>query len=345
MTGPENSSFVRDFEQNSSTEHRVGVYGWRPPGVGGVNHFRIVEPLRVLADMGVTAHHGPELDDAILSTVDTVLAHTLHTPVCTQAWQELARIGSHRLVLDVDDAMWRPDYHVFKTNYTPEVLERLYANLRVSHVVTCPTAPLAEHLAKYNPNVHVVPNTVPAWLVGHEMAARDHPTVGYQGSPSHVRDWPQSQVKQLARFLGLHPNWHLKLWGSRPGGFDHWPQVSWVPWQDSIGDYYRSMSMDVMIGPLAPTYFNRCKSGLRAIEAAALGIVAVLPDAPAYRDWVEDGVTGRLVRPWQTLSGVLAEVAADAHWRVKAAQNAREWAAGWTTEVNIGRWIEAWNSQ
>lgn len=323
---------------------RYGVYAWSP-GTGGVHHHRIAEPLRVLAELGYVAHSGVELHDEILAGVDTVLAHTLHTPDATEAWQRLAELGTHRLVLDVDDAMWRPDWTPFKANYTPEVLDRLYANIRAAHVVTCPTGPLAEYLVKFNSNVWVVPNTVPAWLLDHTMPPREAPTVGYQGSPSHARDWTPTQVKQLARFLVEHPEWRLHLWGSRPGGFGDWSQVGWTPWQGNVADYYGSLSMDVMVGPLAPTYFNRCKSGLRAIEAAALGIVAVLPDLTPYRGWVEDGVTGVLVHPWQTLRGVLREVAAQPDWRAKMAANARERAASWTTEASIGRWIEAWNSR
>lgn len=326
------------------TRHRFGVYGWSP-GTGGVHHHRIAEPLRVLRDQGVPAFTGVELHDDILAQCDTVLAHTLHTEEATEAWQALARLDSHRLVFDVDDAMWRPDYTPFKNNYTPEVLERLYRNVAAAHVVTCPTAPLADHLANHNRNVHVVPNTVPAWLLDHDMPTRERPTVGYQGSPSHVRDWPASQVRQLAVFLRAHPGWDLHVWGSRAGGFDDWPQVRWTPWSGDVASYYRSLSMDVGIGPLAPTYFNMCKSGLRAIEYAALGIVAVLPDLTPYRDWVEDGVTGRLVRSWQTLRGVLSAVAAEDEWRAKAAQTARERARGWTTEASIGKWVTAWNSR
>lgn len=101
--------------------------------------------------------------------------------------------------------------------------------------------------------------------------------------------------------------------------------------------------MDIGIGPLRDTRFNRAKSSLRAIEYAALGIVAVLPDLPIYHGWVEDGVTGRLITPSRTLAGVLHEIA-DPYTRRQMASAARARAAGWTTEANIGRWLEAWHS-
>ena len=327
---------------DDSTAHRVGVYGWSP-GDGGVHHHRIAEPLRVLGDQGVTTATGVELDDDILSRVDTVLAHTLHGVPESEAWHRLAQLDTHRLVLDVDDAMWSPDWPDFRAHYTPEVLDRLMWNVRRSHVVTTPSPVIAEHLAHYNTNVWVVPNTVPAWLVDHEMPAREHPTVGYQGSPSHAREFRRS-MPGLGRFLAPNPDWHLALWGPWRPDVEH-ERLTVHPWANTIDDYYRSVSMDVGIGPLADTKFNRSKSSLRAVEYAALGIVAVLPDLPPYRGWVEDGVTGRLIRSGQTMRGVLHQVAADPDWRAHASKTARERASAWTTEASIGRWVEAWNSR
>ena len=323
---------------------RVGVYGWTP-GRGGVHHHRIAEPLRVLAeDHGVTAFHGVALHDDILETVDTVLVHTLHDETNSQAWEMLAQTQTHRLVIDVDDWMWRPDWQPFKDHYRADVLARLFRNVAISHVVTTPSPVIAEFLIRHNPNVHVVPNTVPAWLTEHDMPARDHPTVGYQGSSHHVRDFGPSQQRQLGRFIAAHPDWHVHLYGNVEvdGPTDRCRVTRWMP---SIDAYYRTVSMDVGVGPLADTAFNRAKSSLRAVEYAALGIVAVLPDMPPYRGWVTDGETGRLVRTHQTMSRVLAEVAGDDEHRATMSKNARQRALQWTTEANIRRWVDAWASR
>ncbi len=327
------------------TRHRVGVYAWSP-GTGGVHHYRIAEPLRVLASNGYPASTGIELSDPILETVDTVLGHMLHTEEATEAWQRLAKLDSHRLVLDVDDAMWAPDWHPFARHYTPDVLARVYANVRAAHVVTTPSEVIAEHLAKYNRNVWLVPNTVPAWLLDHRMPDRDRPTIGWQGSPSHAQDWTHAQQLNLAKFLVRNESWGLHLYGTNPGGFARFGQrCLYTPWVNSVDDYHRRLSFDIGIGPLRDTQFNRSKSGLRAIEYAALGIVSVLPDLPPYRRWVRDGITGRLVRSHQTLRGVLQEVADDQPGRLAMATNARATARNWTTEARIKDWVTAWESR
>lgn len=326
-----------------STEHRVGVYAWCPSDGRGVDFFRITEPLRVLAAHGNRASWGLQLDNDILSTVDTVLAHQIHSIEATEAWQTLAKADDHRLVLDVDDAMWCPDWKPFKDNYSPEVLGRLFANIAAAHVVTSPSDLICEYLSRYNPNVHWVPNTVPGWLIGHTMPARECPTIGYQGSSHHERDWNQGVVRQLGRFLSAHPDWRMQTYGPIVIEDDS-GRIGNTPWLPSIEDFYRSVSFDVGIGPLRDTPFNRCKSGIRAIEYAALGVIPVLPDMHLYRPWIVDGINGVLIKSHQTLSGVLRAVASDPEWMAKASEASKLVAATWTTEVQIERWINAWHS-
>lgn len=325
------------------TGHRVGVYGWSP-GSGGVHHHRIREPLRVLGEHGNRTASGVVLNDEILSRVDTVLVHMLHGPTQSRAWASLAALGSHRLVYDVDDWMWAPDYQPFRDHYTPDVLALVQRNISLAHVVTTPTAELAERLVKWNPNVWIVPNTIPERLLFHDMPARERPTVGVQGSPSHVGDWTSAQAAQLARWLRDWPDWGLHFYGASPGALAASGRVAHTPWSD-IDTFYRTVAYDVGVGPLRDTTFNRCKSNLRAIEMAALGIVAVLPDLPPYRGTVVDGVTGRLIGKHQTMRQALNGVCEDDDWRQTMARSARFMAREWTTEANIERWTEAWHSR
>lgn len=334
----------------TDTRHRTGIFGWSPQD-GGVHYFRIAEPLRVLAEHGSHTVTGTDLTDATLAEVDHVLVHMIHDERNSEALETLARLDTHKIIYDCDDAMWEPDWHVFKDHYGPAELARFYRNVSLAHVVTTPSPVIAEHLCQYNRNVWVLPNTIPAWLTEHTMPARHAPTIGYQGSPSHARDFTSPIERGLSRFLLDEPDWRLHLYGGiQVGGagiladrIDTFPWVGKTGWP--IDDYWRALSFDVGIGPLRDTYFNRCKSSLRAVEYAALGIVACLPDLPPYRGWVEDGVTGRLIPPGRTLRGVLTEIARDTAGRITMAANARARAAAWTTEANIDKWVTAWASQ
>jgi len=330
----------------------VGAYAWGHRGHNGVVFHRLAEPIRVARAEGIRAELGYVLDDEILDRHNTVIAQMLHEPRASNAWEALAQLGTHRLVLDVDDAMWSPDYHVFRQHYDAEALALLRRNVEISHVVTTPSEVLAEQLAQWNANVHVVPNTVPAFVLDIGRGPRpEQPIVGYQGSTSHLRDWPLSQRAALAKFL-VQADWRAHFFGpdELPPGWNDGPlagRVAVSPWKaPGSPEYYGSLSrVDVGIGPLRDSAFNRGKSALRAIEYAALGIVPVLPDLPPYRGWVDNHVTGRLVRTHETLRAVLSDVARYPDVLDKMSANARDAASRWTTEHNIGRWIEAWNSQ
>lgn len=321
---------------------RASVYGW-VTGTGGVNHYRVLEPLRVLGDQGHPVDHGRILSNEILAYVDTVVVHMLHGEKDLEAWEDLARAGQHRMVIDVDDAMWAPDYGPFRDHYTPDVLARLYRAVEIAHVVTCTTPEIAAHLCRYNGNVHVIPNTVPAWLLQHEMPPRDRPTIGWQVSDSHSPYWTPTVVQSIVKFLNRHPEWGAHVYGPAVGPFADQPGVRHTRWIGDIERHYRALSIDVGIAPMPETTFTRAKSSLRAVVYSALGIVPVLPDLPNYRRWVINGETGRLIGKHESLAGVLAEVAPAAA-RVRMSNAARERAKAWTTEQQIYRWVEAWGS-
>lgn len=328
----------------------TGIYGWSNQA-GGVHWYRQAEPLRVAAANGVRVATGNRLDNETCESFDTILVHMLWDRRNSEAFERLARLGQHRLIFDIDDVMWEPDWAPFEKHYSTEVLAQVWTNIKLAHVVTTPSGVIADKVAKVNPNVWVCPNTVPEWLLSHRPPRRPHPAplvrhlIGYQGSPSHSNDFPIWLVRQLAEFLRDDPAWGFHAWGPTEP-LQGWPigQTGYTPWKSSVADYYRSLSMDIGIGPLKDTPFNRGKSGLRAIEYAALGIPAVLSAGPAYDSWVEHGVTGLLLHPGDNWRYALRYLAADEQLRARMSETARARAAGWTTENNIHRWTEAWNS-
>lgn len=324
-----------------------GIYGWST-GTGGVHYHRIGEPLRVAAQEGVNTGIGDRLDNDVLERFDTVLVHMLWDEKNSAGWEELAAGGTHRLIYDLDDAMWAHDaWAPFRKHYSTDVLRRVMRNIGLAHVVTTPSPYIAEYVAQYNPNVWLVPNSVPAAAldlprVPHERHAG---VIGYQGSTSHETDWSPPINRDLVDFLKIMPTWGLHFWGpsTREEG---WPvdRVGITPWQKPGMDYYRSLNMDIGLGPTKSTLFNRGKSGLRAIEYAARGIVAVLSDHEIYRPYVEDGATGLLIKSGERWYDRLLDLAHNPIWRAGMSAEAQRRAKRWTTEDQITTWMEAWNS-
>lgn len=347
-----------------------GIFGWSP-GSGGVHHYRIAEPLRVAGQLGTRVATGRELNDDIAAHYDTILVHMLHDEANSEAWEKLARNEQHRLVFDCDDAMWSPDWKPFKEHYRQGNLDRLFRNISMAHVVTTPSEHIGEYLARYNSNVWHVPNTVPESVLSLKMHDSVGPVplqmelridiirslppsinpirlrfvVGYQGSSSHATDFAPRIFRELRSFLDDNNGWELHVWGKRQDEIDD-PTGRTIghPWEPNFARYYQSLRMNIGIGPLRRSEFNAGKSGLRAIEYAALGIPAVLTDWYPYRDYVEDGVTGFLVSPVQSWAERLTTLARDPELRRSMAEAARARAVHWTTEHNILRWMAAWES-
>jgi len=334
----------------------TGIYGWSY-GSGGVHFHRVAEPLRVAAEHGIRAATGNRLDDEVCSEFDTILVHMLWNRRASEAWEKLAINGRHRMILDIDDAMWSPDWQPFKDHWTPKVLGRLRENAQLAHLVTTPSRRIAQYVMdEWGVLATYVPNTVPAYVLEMPAAPRGELVVGYQGSPSHEHDFTDDVVNALQVFLYGNHSWSLHVWGT-----DHVDRPAWIdparirntPWQGGsrskgigwtdLRAYYASLSMDIGIGPLASTEFNRCKSALRAIEYAALGIPMVLSGGPAYDGYVlpEWGV---LVEPWDRWLDVLDDLANDPMRRARMSAAGREAARAWTTEACITNWTEAWNS-
>lgn len=325
-----------------------GIYAW-DTGAGGVHHYRMAEPLRVAAVQGVGTGTGRRLDDEIAERYDTILVHMLWQQDASEGWSRLAAGGNHRLVFDIDDAMWDPDFGPFHEHYTPEVLERVWRNMRLAHVITTPSPVIAEYVTRKigHPNVWICRNTIPQWVLEDMLPAfggEIYPTIGYQGSPSHAKDWTPQLQKMLIDLCRKH-DWRIVFYG--PQSIPGWPEdiAGFVPWQSDLRRYYASLRMDIGIGPLARTAFNRAKSGIRAAELAALGIPSVLSDTADYRYYTASGA-GRLVSretvdDWRD---ALTDLMTSSLVRARMTVAGRTAAHAWTTEACIGAWYDAWNS-
>lgn len=337
----------------SSTDHPytppvspdLRVYGWNQ-GAGGTYWYRIAEPLRGLQLRGHSVASGAPLTDGILDEFDTILAHTLHDERASEAWEKIARRNRHRLVIDVDDDVWNFDPATDTRRYwTDDRLRLLQSNIAMADVVTTPSEHLADILSELNPNVVVLPNYIPEWLLTHEVRhPRTNFVMGYQGARQHTID-VQTIGHDVWTMLRRHRKARVHLWGElNPIG---WPdgRVIRTPWNASVPDYYRSLSMTVGLGPLADIPFNYAKSAIRAVEYSALGIPPMLTDVPVYREYVHPGFSGWLIPPGETWLDALEWAYCNREKVSVMGQCARHYAQDWTTEKNAYKWEVAYRGR
>jgi glycosyltransferase involved in cell wall biosynthesis len=335
----------------------VKIFGWLGDH-GGCAWYRVILPLRALREHGIQtkwgtsvtgAGGGPAMDP---DDTDIVIIQrpTLSGP--TMILRKMAQAENRpRIVVELDDDLLAVDRtnrkEVYEYYNRADVRANLANNLRLADLVTVSTEPLAERVRKYNQNVVVLPNCVPAemltWIPGRYTSRY---TVGWAGSATHDGDWrtatePVRLYFDQARASGVPIELHTI--GSLPSTL---PQV--YPHRHTAGleidAYYRAIDWHVALAPLADTKFNRSKSHLRPLEAAMLGLPVVASNVQAYGQFVQHGKTGFLVDGPADWGEYLQLLATDHDLRQQMSQNARELAQSHTIEANIERWLEAYRA-
>jgi glycosyltransferase involved in cell wall biosynthesis len=321
---------------------RLDVFGWLADRTG-CGTIRIQLPLTALREHGIRTGWSERLYEHRMPR--TLIGQRVCLPGPSEMWQRLAkRPDRPKLVYEIDDNLWDIDHgseRAAKFFGDPAVRANLDANIRAADAVTVTTEPLADLVRPLNPNVHVVPNYLPAWLLEHQRPRRDgRVVIGWGGSATHRMDWSVCgpQVRRYLQRAPRHVEFHVM-------GADYTAEariprdrVRVTDWTNSVPDYWRAIDYSIMLAPLRPHPFNRSKSPLRVLEAAILGIPVIASDYGPYADFVEHGVTGLLARTDHDWGRHLRALVEDQAMREEMGAAARAKAAGWTIEANTSQW-------
>lgn len=320
------------------------IFGWSAD-YSGCGFYRMVMPLREYAARGGSAEWSTDMPAWVREGADVVIGQRVCLDGATRHWRDLKAAGRVKLVLELDDDLWTVDSsnRSAAATYTPERLDNLRANIRISDVVTVSTEPLADVVRPLNSNVVVVPNRIPAWLLEHGRPVADRITVGWAGSGSHEMDWADAGP-QVGRFLKRNSLIGAHLIGASFRSMHTWPkdQVRTTNWAQSVEAYYRLLDFDIGLAPLRPHVFNRSKSAIKALEYAALETPTIASDAGPYAGFVRHGETGLLVRRDHEWGSHLHSLTKDPAMRREMGQRAHQLAAEHTIEDNLGDWLAAW---
>ncbi len=314
------------------------IYGWSD-GRGGVFHYRIREPLRGLRLLGHETATGQALTVKQARTYDVILVRALHDPWSSRAWRLLKESNDVLLVYDLDDDIWawHPNTKAFQY-WNRERRLQAELNIQLADLVTTPSYHLAALLEHLNPNVHVLPNTVPKWLT--KIGPNSQPpgvfVIGWEGAAQHLEDL-QLIYTPVFRFMLRHPDVHFWLWG--PDEFIELPahldsRIRCFGWQPDVPSYYRSLCMNIALAPLQEQPFNETKSAIRVQEHSALGIPIIANPSLAYDGFLihgENGLHANDEFEWELRFEQLYE---DSRFRQRLGARGRELAQSWTTEAN-----------
>lgn len=198
-------------------------------------------------------------------------------------------------VCDNDDYWVLPRYNPAYKFYKAYLKNAVKDAIHYADAVTCTTPQLAEKIQEINKNVYILPNAVDT-IQRQWNAEIVHPkTIGWVGGISHLEDLKllSGQIKPICekygyRFLmcGYHPN--SKLWvemeraitGEYPHNRPKWFEVREGTRADIYGTYYSEI--DIVLAPLTNTKFNRYKSELKIVEAAAYKLPILVSKVEPY---------------------------------------------------------------
>lgn len=321
------------------------IYGI-PYAGDGSGYYRIHLPLRGLGD-----RYGHDVDFPVhdkyefwIESLDVLVGQRFGRPEGVNMWAAWPK-DKCKLVYEIDDDVWAPDSPL-RINHELQYQMALCAGM--ANLVTVTTESLADRLRQFNPNVAVLPNYIDPDLLALAGRAVSEPvTIGWQGSPTHLQDLVPV-LPQIRRFLGRNPDIDFHMMGAdyrtlvyRGNEVD---RIRFTPWQADLWKYYESIDFDIGIAPLVDSTFNRSKSAIKVIEYAALGIPVVASDVPAYRDYVEHGVTGFLVKEDWEWGGYLHRLAKDSELRERMGLAAHERSKEWTMSSGVDLWEKAYAS-
>jgi glycosyltransferase involved in cell wall biosynthesis len=260
-------------------------------------------------------------------------------------WVNMARDLGTRTVYELDDNFFamqedNPAYEVFSDE---AVLNNVRACASMADLVTVSTEPLREVMLDFNPNVNVVPNFIDESWLRVERIRNKWPIIGWAGSATHSNDW-----KVVGDAVGEAMLMHQESLAFIMGGQKHYagsvPQnrLKWTPWVRNPAKVCNwTREFDIGLAPLASNPFNESKSRIKVLEYAALGIPVIASDVLPYREFVDHGITGFLANSPKEWREHLLYLLKNPIIREEMGMAAKEKAAQFTIQANIGLWDQA----
>lgn len=306
-------------------------------------YYRVRLPFEELRKHGHDARH-ERFAEAFDDTWPIMVAQRFGFPGFELAWLKLFR--KHAMVWETDDDLWSVDPVNKRAHkiFTPEFLKGLEFCVRTARLVTVTNTHLAERMSRFNPNVAIVPNMIDAALPQMTRVRRDRVTIGWAGGDSHRRDLARiviplnriiRQTDAVVHTIGQDFSNTLRLPADRHRHSG---------WEQKLIKYYSTIDFDIGLAPLEDTMFTRSKSYIKALEYGALGIPVIASDIGPYREYVEDGVTGFLVKGESEWIDRMRLLIGDPELRESMGAAARAKAMQHTIAAGWQRWEDAYRS-
>lgn len=284
--------------------------------------------------------------------VDLVIMQRVGTPGIFALMRWFQEKGT-AVVLDADDALWsihRENAAYKAWNSTTHHWQWMDLAAREADLVTVTTPRLGARYGKHG-RLAVIPNRVPEAATdlrrettedtdgplrfGWSGYVGTHPTdlhaVG--NAVTRLMVDTTADIRIIGDGMGILTAWGLK---------DHARRVT-ATGPLPLDQYFDGLAqLDIGLVPLDESLFNRCKSGLKASELAAVGVPVVVTPTPAHTALAKEGFplpTAETPREWYEQTRTLIE---HPDLRAVQAELAHSAALMHTMENHAEEWVNAW---
>jgi GT2 family glycosyltransferase/glycosyltransferase involved in cell wall biosynthesis len=328
-------------------QHRSGLIDVRRPGTTALvtipetfddgsftpcAHIRLLRPL----DHPNTGHGvvvtlaDPESASRYHADVIVTQRHAVPSIVAAEALAAHAKRTGAALIYDIDDDLLTiPPEHPDAAELAPQaaVVERM---VRLADIVRTSTEQLAARVAPLARQVRIIANALDEriWIAGQRGQPDAYGPVRIlcMGTTTHDADFAMIEpaLTEIHRqfggqihidLIGFTAAPELPAWIGRvtPPRHAMRSYPGFVHWITSTGHW------DIGLAPLVDSAFNACKSAIKVLDYAALGMAVLASDVAAYRGSPADGTGGALVANttsawYEALSRLIRDAASRRHF-------------------------------
>lgn len=274
-----------------------------------------------------------DLDMDALGRADVVVVQRSFPRRATAQVLEAVLNAGLPVIYDTDDILHDLPAGHPAHGYSVNEGRTLLSFIRACDAVTVSTEALRQVYVPYNSYIHVLPNYLETahWSgagQGPHLPRRGRVVIGYVGGSTHLADLAMIEEALLALAAKHGDAIEFRFLGAVTPKLAELPNAIASATEIRYPEYPQMLAMldlDIGLSPLVDTPFNRCKSPIKWLDYAALGICPVVSRVAPYVGHVRDGIDGVLVdaRP-EDWFAVLDRLVADAPRRRKIAQAARQ---------------------
>jgi glycosyltransferase involved in cell wall biosynthesis len=316
--------------------------------------LRIHSPARLAGVTVLQGNHGDQIYPELVSEAEVVVIQRDFPRFPDYAAViSRARAENKLVIYEVDDLIVEvPHDHISRSAFEP-VLAKILRGIVEADAVITSTPVLREYLANFNPNIWLIPNLIDdaIWKLKSPPPVgqpEKSVVIGYMGGGSHLPDLEMVKPVLLRLLDDYGPGIEVRFWGVQPPGelLEH-PSVAWFPLNildyAEFADYLVQQKCDIFIAPLLDNLFNRCKSQIKFLEYAVMGVAGVYSRLEPYTSVITDHENGLLATTLEDWDACLRQMINSPDLRYRLSTNAQETLRrDWLLSDKYHQWLETY---